>query len=1305
MKKGFFSVILIIVLIAAIVIIPMMNVRVPEEIVADKTIKPLSATLLDNTVLRQEEENVFLPTDKVTFIVELSTSCILDSVNSLNEETTVGEYVLTEEGKQQLQKILREQALVKAEVKRTVSEADFSDSMSYKTVMNGFSVTAYYSSLKKLEEIQGVKNIFVSREITVAQDNEDSSLPEDVSDTSGESAEETSQTQGEFGEEAEPAENPTEESQENPEVFKNYSSNQMIGAYNDTGYTGEGIKIAVIDTGFDTEHEAFSALPSDVTQQLELQRYITSGVLSLSSQTKASDVQYNSKIVFAYDYGDKDYVLKDTDTHGTSIAGIIAGNNGKTAEENYKGIAQDADLLLMKVSESGKENIQDAVILSALDDAAALDVDIVNLSINAERIGCGTSIFTDTLFERLYNIGIFVSVAAGNYGDTEKTAATLPEAEHIDYGNTGLFAESKYVFVSAAVKNTVSYKNALMFNNVIEIVPYNAIYEENSEEHESLFEALSGNYPYVYVNEKTETKNWTDLNLEGKIVVLQTDGLTEETAEIIGLCDAVALLVLDGKEVETPLVLYADMIPAARIDMNYREFFELLSEGNVEISASRFVTEPSEAAGMAEYSAYGTTDSLQTGVDISAPGGEVYAPAGENQYTILNGTSASAAETSGAAAVLKEYVLSDSRFDSLSRKEKNNMLCTLLMSTAEPISENENKDIYASPRLQGSGLLQINKALQTEAYIAVSGESRPKAQRGEYPGSEFRFSFRVYNIGENTLNYTIQKFLQTDATVEIEEIRYNSMCSQSVSEYAEITVLSNKMTLNNISVPAQGWVDVQVSVQLDRDFVKKQKEIFVNGFFTEGFLRLISDDETAPNLSVPFMAFCGDWESESALKYDKNENTSDVSLYTVIYDTSTQSYHAVSMGYNEFTGQKSDKLVYGGDWYKNYLKAWKLQTTGSQEYKPVLVPEVNLNRYADDITVSLSNTENTRLYNENMSVFPDDVLSSAGIVCQLNKFPQLKEGNYRYDVTVTSPFGSTTDMVSFPVTVDKTVPQALAPSVYAKNERVYLTLSAKDNIDVQGFMLYVAAYDSKTDRYSYLDSIQALMENGIAKKDTVRFVKQETDEKEVRFTYDITNLKESLEELASLYKAKYGITTESLKIVWSAVDYAWNMSEPMTADTEPSGSITLHFEDKDGSAVYGVKVQVGNQEGVSDENGEIVFKDLSPAVYAVHIVSSPVYVPSDQTAFDVRVYLNNMYIGKKVTLNGENVRLSDYRVTNTDVTSDTSTESSESTSEVSNLESNPTEKEKSSFYAWIFIATLLVISIVAMIVSRRRYKS
>lgn len=1302
MKKGFFSVILIIVLIAAIVIIPMLNVRKPEEVVADKTIKPLSATLLENTV-SQQEEDAFLPTDKVTFIVELSTPCLLDTINALSEETTVGEYVFTEEGKQQLQNILREQALVKAEVKRTISDADFSNTISYKTVVNGFTITAYYSSLKKLEEVQGVKNIFVSREITTAQNDEDSSLFNSLSDVSEESIEEASKLWDESKkDEDEPVENLDTEPQVNPEAFKNYSSNKMVGSYHNMGYTGNGIKIAVIDTGFDIEHEAFSALSPSMTEQLELQKYIESGVISLSSQTKISDVQYNSKIIFAYDYGDKDYILQDTDTHGTSMAGIIAGNNNKITEEKYAGIAQDSNLMLLKVSRSGEKYIQDAVILSALDDAAAMNVDIVNISINAERINCGTTIFTDTLFERLYSAGIFVSVAAGNYGDAEKTADTLPKTEHIDYGNTGLFAESKYVFVSAAVKNTVSYKNALLFNNIIKIVPYNAVYEENGEEHKSLFEVLSGNYPYVYVDEESRTRNWADMNLDGKIVVLRADELTEETAEIIGLCDAVALLLLDGKEKETPLVLSADMIPVARIDTSCNAVFELIPEGELEISQSCFVTEPSQNTGMAEYSAYGATDSLKIGVDISAPGGEVYAPAGKDQYTILNGTSVSAAETSGAVAILKEYISNDSRFASLSKREKNDMLCTLLMSTAEPVFENE--DVYASPRLQGSGLLQIDKALQTKAYITVAGETRPKSQKGEYLGSEFNFSFRVYNIGDTDLNYTLQRFLQTDAAVEIENVQYNTLCSKSVLEYASVETRSNKMTVNRITIPAQGWVDVQVHIQLNRDFIEEQKKAFVNGFFTEGFLLLIPDNEATPKLSIPFMSFCGDWESEDVLNRDDNSDISDVSLYTAVYDTSRKNYTAINMGYNVFTEQKSDKLVYSSDWYKNYLKAWKLKTSSSQEYKPILVPSVNLNRYAENITVSLNDADNTRLYNQNINIFSDDVLSLAGIFYQSNKFPQLKEGNYRYAVTVDSPFGEEADTVSFPITVDKTSPKALGSSVYVRNEKIYLTLNAKDNVDVQGFMLYVAVYDSKTDKYSYIDSIQALMESSIIEKDAVRFIKQETNEDEVRFIYDITNLKEALTELVPLYKAKYGITTESLKIVWSAVDYAWNMSEPMVANVEPSGSITLRFENKDGSPIYDVWVQLGNQEGVSDENGEIVFENLSPAVYAVHIVSSPVYIPPYETAFDVQISLNNLYIGKKVILNGQNVQLSDYHVTNNNAASNTSDENSDSSADVSLDDSKPSEERKSSFSAWIFVSTLLVISVIAMFISRKRYK-
>ncbi len=127
------------------------------------------------------------------------------------------------------------------------------------------------------------------------------------------------------------------------------TSSSMIGtnvAY-ETGYTGAGTRIAVIDTGIDTDHQSFDNGAFDYALQQEAngnENYIKS--LDLLDQSKvtavlsqlniaqngvsADDLYYGSKLPFAYNYVDKNTdVTHDNDTqseHGSHVAGIAAAN-------------------------------------------------------------------------------------------------------------------------------------------------------------------------------------------------------------------------------------------------------------------------------------------------------------------------------------------------------------------------------------------------------------------------------------------------------------------------------------------------------------------------------------------------------------------------------------------------------------------------------------------------------------------------------------------------------------------------------------------------------------------------------------------------------------------------------------------------------------------------------------------------------------------------------------------------------------------------------------------------------------------
>ena len=154
------------------------------------------------------------------------------------------------------------------------------------------------------------------------------------------------------------------------------------------GYTGDGIGVAVIDSGITSWHD-------DLTD-------------SGGGQRVSRFVDFLNGAQTAYDdYG-----------HGTHVAGIIAGN-GYDSSGARSGIAPGVTLTVLKVLDAtGGGHISDVIAAMdyAIDHKDELNVRVINLSVAA---GVYESYTTDPLTlaaKRAVDAGIVVVAAAGNNG-------------------------------------------------------------------------------------------------------------------------------------------------------------------------------------------------------------------------------------------------------------------------------------------------------------------------------------------------------------------------------------------------------------------------------------------------------------------------------------------------------------------------------------------------------------------------------------------------------------------------------------------------------------------------------------------------------------------------------------------------------------------------------------------------------------------------------------------------------------------------------------------------------------------------
>ncbi|MDR1567298.1 MAG: S8 family serine peptidase, partial [Streptococcaceae bacterium] len=178
------------------------------------------------------------------------------------------------------------------------------------------------------------------------------------------------------------------------------------------GDKGAGLVIAVIDTGVDLSHYAFSVAPP--SPRLNATSYKLAGV--------DHGKYINSKIPYSYSYVTSSGEQEAAHYHGTHVAGIAASRSYAIdyygVSYNIEGAAPDAQIVNMQVFEpTTNSTTSESVVIKAIDDAVKLKVDVINLSLGSPK---ARSIAFNQVIKDAKDKGIMVVAAAGNYESANK---------------------------------------------------------------------------------------------------------------------------------------------------------------------------------------------------------------------------------------------------------------------------------------------------------------------------------------------------------------------------------------------------------------------------------------------------------------------------------------------------------------------------------------------------------------------------------------------------------------------------------------------------------------------------------------------------------------------------------------------------------------------------------------------------------------------------------------------------------------------------------------------------------------------
>ena len=682
-------------------------------------------------------------------------------------------------------------------------------------------------------------------------------------------------------------------------------------------YQGDGVVVAVLDTGLDYTHSVFNPeymqtrdedlawTLSDFTPQL----VGSTAAARFTSGLQGEDVYINKKVPYAYDYADKDAdVFPINSEHGTHVAGTIAGydpngyfdKDGTYYSEPFTGVAPNAQLAIMKVFSDMSDGAKTSWILAALEDCVKLGVDVINMSLGS---GCGFSTERDevevaNIYEQIKKAGIsLIASAANSYSSTmgSEKNGNLGLTSNPDTGTVG--SPSTYD-AALSIASVDGVKTPYMkYGN--EIIYFNEATDSSATTKNFVKDILKtvGNpdsyeFDYVTIGGTGSAADYLQENsyYQDKIVLVKRGVTTFEEKVKTALRRARGIIIYNNVSGDISMSVGEVTGAVCSISQNDGEMLAKAKTGKLLISKD-------QVAGpfMSDFSSWGPTSDLKIKPEITSHGGEILSSVPGQKFDRQSGTSMAAPNLAGATALIRQYVKYSNVFGEynidLNNLEVTSLVNRLMMSTAD-IVLNKNGLPYAV-RKQGAGLVNITKATTSPAYVTTYDKGGVAMDKAKFElgddkemKGEYTMSFAIENISGSAVSYNLNAIVMTEGVGETKTGHEETTVTQdgyllNGAQLSVVDVDGQAHIGTKVTVNAHASVKVTVKITLSESDKQYIRESFENGMYVEGFVTMEADDSAKVDMNIPFLAFFGDWTQAPIFDeeyYDTNKDELNLGL-------------------------------------------------------------------------------------------------------------------------------------------------------------------------------------------------------------------------------------------------------------------------------------------------------------------------------------------------------------------------------------------------------------------------------------------